>query len=291
MARPLRRDYVGAVHHVFVRGNARSAIAVDAVDHERLLDLLGRTSARFELVCHAWCFLPNHFHLLLTSQLGNLSRAMHWFGTCTAHSFNHRHERSGHLYQGRFGSKVVEDDAYLLELARYLPLNPVRAGLCSSPEDWPWSSHAATTGLREAHRFLDTELLISALGSVDAYVAWVRAGVDPAILDERGFRRPRPTPSLAAVLTDRSDAAIARARSHGYSQAAIGRHLGVSQKQVSRRLAASSAASQLAVAGRRMTFARRPLVASSSSSSSTSPRGPGSRSLVSFLPSPPTGSG
>jgi putative transposase len=243
MARPLRQDYVGAVHHVFVRGNARSAIAVDAVDHERLLDLLGRTSARFELVCHAWCFLPNHAHLLVTSQLGNLSRAMHWFGTCSAHSFNHRHERSGHVYQGRFGSKVVEDDAYLLELARYLPLNPVRAALCSSPEAWPWSSYAATTGLREAHRFLDTELLINALGSVDAYAAWVGAGVDPAILDERGLRRPQPTPSLAAVLTDRSDTAIARARSHGYSQAAIGRHLGVSQKQISRRLAASSVAS------------------------------------------------
>jgi putative transposase len=291
MARPLRRDYVGAVQHVFVRGNARSAIAVDAVDYERLLDVLGRTSARFELVCHAWCFLPNHFHLLVTSRLGNLSRAMHWFGTCTAHSFNHRHERSGHLYQGRFGSRVVEDDAYLLELARYLPLNPVRAGLCSSPEDWPWSSHAATTGLRVAQRFLDTDLLMRALGSVDAYVAWVRAGVDPAILDERGFPRLQPAPSLAVVLTDRSDAAIARARSHGYSQAAIGQHLGVSQKQISRRLAASSPANQFADARQRMSFARRSPVASSSSSSSTAPRGPGSRSVVSFSPPPPTGSG
>jgi putative transposase len=237
MARPLRRDYTGAVHHVFVRGNARSAIAVDAADHERMLELLGRTTARFDLVCHAWCFLPNHAHLLVTSRLGNLSRAMHWFGTCSALSFNRRHDRSGHLYQGRFGSKVVEDDAYLLELARYLPLNPVRAGLCGAPEDWPWSSHAATTGSAATQWFLDASLLIRSLGSVDAYVAWVEEGVDATILDERGLRRP---PALPVLLADGSDDAITRARSHGYSQAAIGQHLGLSQKQISRRLAASS---------------------------------------------------
>ena len=101
--------------------------------------------------CHAWCFLPNHSHLLVTSKLGNLSRAMHWLGTCTAQTFNQRHERSGHLYQGRFGSRLIEDDDYLLELARYLPLNPVRAELCDAPEDWPWSSYSATAGL-QPHR-------------------------------------------------------------------------------------------------------------------------------------------
>jgi putative transposase len=240
MARPLRRDYAGAVHHVFVRGNARSALAVDAEDQDRALELFGRTTARFEVLCHAWCFLPNHAHLLVTSQLGNLSRAMHWFGTSTACSFNRRHERSGHLYQGRFGSKVVEDDAYLLELARYLPLNPVRAGLCCSPEDWPWSSHAATAGLQTARWFLDPGLLIRSLGSVEAYVAWVEAGVDASVLDDCGFLRSAPPP-LAVLLADDSDAAIASARSQGYSQAAIGRHLGVSQTQIGRRLAAAAA--------------------------------------------------
>jgi REP element-mobilizing transposase RayT len=226
---------------VYVRGNARSALAVDARDQERALELLGRTTARFDLVCHAWCFLPNHAHLLVTSQLGNLSRAMHWFGTCTAHSFNRRHERSGHLFQGRFGSKVVEDHAYLLELARYLPLNPVRAGLCRSPEEWPWSSHAATAGLRAARWFLDCGLLIGLLGSVDAYVDWVEGGVDASILDEHGFRRPPPPPSLQVLLTDGSNASITCAQSHGYSQAAIARHLGVSQSQISRRLVAATA--------------------------------------------------
>jgi REP element-mobilizing transposase RayT len=234
--RPLREDFPGAVHHVFVRGNARSAIAVDALDQERALDLLERTASRFELGCHAWCFLPNHAHLLVTSRLGNLSRAMHWLGTCSACSFNRRHERSGHLFQGRFGSKLVGDDAYLLELARYLPLNPVRAGLCSAPEAWPWSSYAATAGLRPAPWFLDSAPFVDLLGSGDAYVAWVGGGVDATVLDERGFRQPAPRPLLPGVLCDDSDAAIMCAQAHGYSQAAIAHHLGISQAQVNRRL-------------------------------------------------------
>ena len=121
--------------------NVSLAVALDDADYEQSLTLLARAVPRFGLRCHAWCYLPNHSHLLLTSELGNLSRAMHWLGTCTAQSFNQRHERSGHVYQGRFGSRLVKDEGYLLELARYLPLNPVRAGLCSSPGDWPWSSY------------------------------------------------------------------------------------------------------------------------------------------------------
>jgi REP-associated tyrosine transposase len=88
-------DYPGATHHVFNRGVARSVVAVDGIDYSHALNLLEQMIARFELRCHAWCYLPNHFHLLLTSQLGNLSDAMHWLGTCTAAAFNLRHERSG----------------------------------------------------------------------------------------------------------------------------------------------------------------------------------------------------
>ncbi len=165
MPRHLRQDYPGATHHVFVRGVARTAVAVDAADYERALTLLERAVSRFELQCHAWCYLPNHSHLLVTSRLGNLSRAMHWLGTCTAQSFNQRHARVGHLYQGRFGSRLVADERYLLELARYLPLNPVRNGLCDAPGDWPWSSYGATAGLRERPGFLDSGELLSLLGS------------------------------------------------------------------------------------------------------------------------------
>ena len=135
------------MHHVFTRGMSRIAVALDDADYEKSLTLLARAVPRFGLRCHAWCYLPNHSHLLLTSELGNLSRAMHWLGTCTAQSFNQRHEHSGHVYEGRFGSRLVNDEGYLLELARYLPLNPVRAGLCTAPGDWPWSSYSATAGI------------------------------------------------------------------------------------------------------------------------------------------------
>jgi putative transposase len=240
MPRQPRLDYPGAVHHVFLRGNARSPVALDDEDHQRALKMLERAASRFELVCHAWCYLPNHSHLLVTSKLGNLSSAMHWLGTCSAHSFNRRHERSGHLYQGRFGSKLVEDDAHFAELARYLPLNPVRAGLCRTPEDWPWSSYAATVGLRPPPRFLDSREIVATAGSVRAYVSWVAAGVDETILDECGFQQPAPRPSLVSLLAEGSDHSITSAHSHGYTQSAIAKHLGVSQSQISRRLAAYS---------------------------------------------------
>jgi REP-associated tyrosine transposase len=234
----MRYDYPGATHHVFVRGVARSAVAEDAADYQRTLVLLERTVSRFELVCHAWCCLPNHTHLLVTSQQGNLSHAMHWLGTCTAQSFNRRHERSGHLYQGRFGSRLVEEDEYFLELARYVALNPVRAGLCRSPDDWLWSSYAATVGLRAAPPFLDAAAFLGMLGSADAYIAWVAAGLDATVLDANGVPRPPPRASLASLLFDDSDRAIALAHfRHGYSQAAIARHLGVSGSQICRRLA------------------------------------------------------
>jgi REP element-mobilizing transposase RayT len=188
--------------------------------------------------CHAWCYLPNHSHLLVTSQLGNLSDAMQWLGTCTAQSFNRRHERTGHLFQGRFGSKLVEDDEYLLELARYVPLNPVRAGLCRSPDEWFWSSYAATAGLKPRPWFLDAAVFLGALGSADAYVAWVADGVLSSALDDLGAPQPKPQPELAILLADGSDSAIARAHfQHGYSKAAIAQHLDLSRWQIHRRLA------------------------------------------------------
>ena len=241
MARPLRKDYVGASHHVFVRGVARSAISTGAADYERALHLLEQVVAGFEIQCHAWCFLPNHSHFLVTSTLGNLSRAMHWFGTCTAQSFNQRHERSGHVYQGRFGSRLIEDDDYWLELARYVPLNPVKAELCAVPEDWPWSSYAATTGVRPSPWFLDDRPLVNKLGSPTAYADWVAEGVLSTWLDEHGAPLLPRRPPLSDLLAHATDAAIARAHfRHGYTKAAIATHLGVSRAQIRRRLTPST---------------------------------------------------
>jgi putative transposase len=237
MARPLRLDYPGAVHHVFVRGVARSPVAVDEEDFERSLMLLERAIPRFGLHCHAWCFLPNHSHLLVTSELGNLSRAMHWLGTCTAQSFNQRHARAGHLYQGRFGSRLVADDEYLLELARYVPLNPVKAGLCASPEDWRWSSYAATAGLLAVPAFLHTLTLFGLLGSPGSYATWVADGIPASVLDEDGAPRPPERVPLETILADPSERALASAHfRHGYTKAEIARHLGISRGQVRNRL-------------------------------------------------------
>ena len=120
--------------------------------------------------------MPNHSHLLVTSQLKNISPAMQWLGARTAESFNRRYERSGHLYQGRFGSRLVEDDGYLLELARYLPLNPVKAGLCESPADWAWSSYSATAGL-VSEPVSRNAVVLRSLVRCDAYGAWVADGL------------------------------------------------------------------------------------------------------------------
>src|SRR4051794_23929573 len=204
MSRPLRLDYPGATHHIFTRGVARSAIAHDSGDYERALDLLERAASRFELQCHAWCYLPNHSHLLVTAELGNISQAMHWIGTCTAQAFNQRHQRTGHLYQGRFGSRLVDDDSYFLELARYLPLNPVRGGLCSTPCEWPWSSYAATVGLEPRPSFLDSSAFVAMLGSIDAYTRWVDDSASPSLLDDRGMPLPPPRAPLETLLTDDS---------------------------------------------------------------------------------------
>jgi REP element-mobilizing transposase RayT len=221
-----------------MRGVARSPIALDQADSEHALFLLARTVSRFEIRCHGWCYLPNHAHFLFTSELGNLSRAMHHLGMCMAQAFNQRYDRPGHLFQSRFGSRLISDDRYLLELARYLPLNPVRAGLCDKPADWPWSSYAATAGLAKPPWFLDSGKLIEMLGSVEEFVSWVGEGLRESALDEHGIPLPPPKPSLASLLPGDSDRGIAIAHfEHGYSKLAIANHLGVSDSQIGRRLA------------------------------------------------------
>jgi putative transposase len=237
MPRKPRLDYRGATHHVFVRGVARSVIATDDADYERALFFLERTVARFEITCHSWCYMPNHTHLLVTSQLGNLSKAMHWLGMNTAQTFNRRHERSGHLYQGRFGSRLVDSDAYLLELARYLPRNPVRAELCEAAAEWPWSSYSSTVGIVTPPWFLDTSRVLEELGSSRAFAAWVAEDDGGGYLDADGFPLPPVRIPLDEILSDFSDDAIAIAYyEHGYSMAAIARHLGISPAQIRRRL-------------------------------------------------------
>jgi len=160
MARPLRIDIPGALHHVTSRGNERRPIFFDDHDRSMFLTLLGQAVHRFRWSLTAWVLMTNHFHLLVHTPEPNLSRGMHWLNGVYAGWFNRRHKRSGHLFQGRFHSYFVEKESYLREVLRYVVLNPVRAKMVSSPGDYRWSSFRATAGLEPAPDWLDvTEVL------------------------------------------------------------------------------------------------------------------------------------
>jgi REP element-mobilizing transposase RayT len=150
MARPLRIEFPGAVYHITSRGNGRQRIFQDDVDNRKFLELLGKTIERFHWACHAYCLMVNHYHLLIETPEANLSKGMHHLNAGFCQAYNRRHDTVGHLLQGRFKAIVVDRESYLLELARYIVLNPVRAGMVDRPEDWPWSSYCATAGLPAA---------------------------------------------------------------------------------------------------------------------------------------------
>ena len=161
MARPLRIEYPGALYHVTSRGNARAKIYVDEVDQKTFLDVLDFVVKRFNWLCHAYCLMGNHYHLLIETPDANLSRGMRQLNGIYTQKFNWKRHRSGHLLQGRYKAILVDKDEYLLELSRYLMLNPVRAGLAESPEDYAWSSYRATVGKTEAPEFLTTDWLLA----------------------------------------------------------------------------------------------------------------------------------
>lgn len=120
MAKPLRIEFPRALYHVTSRGNARQRIFDDDADRLALLDLLGLVTERFRWLCHAKCLMDNHYHLLIETPEGNLSRGMRELSGRYAHNYNRRHHRNGHLPQGRYKPILVERDSYLLELSRYV---------------------------------------------------------------------------------------------------------------------------------------------------------------------------
>jgi putative transposase len=182
MARPLRIEYEGAVYHVTSRGNAREDVYQDDKDRSRFLKILGDVVARFNWICHAYCLMQNHYHLLIETPEADLSRGMHLLNGVYTQWFNREHRRVGHLYQGRFKATLVEKENYLLELARYIVLNPVRAGIVKQASDWPWSSYGATAGLNTRSEWLNTDWLLSQFGSSrkgasTAYRRFVQQGI------------------------------------------------------------------------------------------------------------------
>ncbi len=146
MARPLRISYPGTVYHVTARGNDRQAIVRDKADRQRFVRTLADMIEHYQVCCHAWVLMENHYHLVLEAPQANLSQAIRHLNGVYTQAFNRGHQRVGHLFQGRFKAIPVEKETYLLELCRYVVLNPVRAGLVPHPRAWRWSSYRATAG-------------------------------------------------------------------------------------------------------------------------------------------------
>jgi REP element-mobilizing transposase RayT len=157
MSRPLRIEFPGAVYHVTSRGDRREPIYRDDDDRLAQLDVIAHAMDRFDAQVLAYCQMGNHYHLVLHTRQANLSRLMRHVNGVYTQAFNRRHDLVGHLLQGRFKAILVDRDAYLLALCRYVERNPVAAGLVRTPQDWPWSSCRAHLGLEGTPPWLDTE--------------------------------------------------------------------------------------------------------------------------------------
>jgi len=164
MARPLRIEFPGAVYHVTSRGNARQPIFTDDEDKGGFLDILSMVVKRFHWLCHAYCLMKNHYHLLIETPNGNLSKGMRELNGVYTQRFNQRYRRVGHLFQGRYKAILVEKDPHLLSLCRYVVLNPVRIGLIKRPEQWRWSSYGATMGIMSGPSCLTIDWILSQFG-------------------------------------------------------------------------------------------------------------------------------
>jgi putative transposase len=266
VARPLRLQIAGGIYHVRARGNSRAAVYRDERDRRVFLEILGPVVDRFGWICHAYCLMGNHYHLLVQTPLPNLSIGMRQLNGVYAQRFNKRHGRVGHVFEARFGASLVEEDAYFREVARYIVLNPVRARLVEHPSQWPWSSYRATAGQALRPPFLTIAPLLR--GFADDYVraqrryaAFVLAGIgveapdsianvytgSAGFADRHAPKRPvrevprrqwdPVPPSLETVFAEHDGDAIAHAyRSYGYTLTQIAAHLGVHYSTVSRRL-------------------------------------------------------
>jgi len=182
MTRPLRLEFPGAVYHLTARGDRRGDIFLDATDRQTFLKLLEKEVRQQAWRLYAYCLMSNHYHLLVETPDGNLVAGMRRLNGAYTQAFNRRHGRVGHVLQGRYKSIVVDRDAYLLELARYIVLNPVRANMVKRVEDWPWSSYLVTAGKAAAADWLEADWLMRQFGDEtaaarDAYRRFVRAGM------------------------------------------------------------------------------------------------------------------
>ena len=183
MTRPLRIEYAGAVYHVTSRGNGRKPIFRDDEDRVGLLNLLEEVNDRHHWLCYAYCLMDNHYHLVVETPDGNLSKGMRQLNGVYTLRFNKRHDNLGHVFQGRYKAILVQKEGHLLEVCRYVVLNPVRAKAVKSPERWKWSSYRGTVGIEKPHPCLTIDWVLGQFGTKREeaerkYRAFVRDGID-----------------------------------------------------------------------------------------------------------------
>jgi len=234
MARPLRIEFPGAVYHITSRGDGRDDIYYSDEDRERFLKVLSHVVERFGWVCHAWCLMTNHYHLMIETPKGNLSKGMRQLNGVYTQQFNRAHGRVGHVFQGRYKAILVEKDAHLLELSRYIVRNPLAAGMVKSVKDWDWSSYRSTAGLERTPDFACTSWILEQFGgSTVRYKEYVdKACIDDAplkpakgshVLGGEAFRRIAQKNIHANSEAPRSQQYIARLSLTEIQKNALGR--------------------------------------------------------------------
>ncbi|MFT6099503.1 MAG: REP element-mobilizing transposase RayT [Arenicella sp.] len=181
MSRPLRLEFAGALYHVTSRGDRQEDIYDDDADRRLFIETLGHVCESYNWDCHAYCLMSNHYHLMIETPDANLSKGMRHLNGVYTQSYNRRHRRVGHVFQGRYKAIHVEKESYLLELARYIVLNPVRAEMVRTAHEWPWSSYRATSGQISAFSWLNAHWLLTAFGAtksvgVAGYTRFVAQG-------------------------------------------------------------------------------------------------------------------
>lgn len=151
MARPYRLQNENCLYHIMSRGDDHKRIYTRSGDYGKFMNYVVKAKERYQFYLYAYCLMSNHFHLLLETRLPNISKIMHYIKGSYTTYYNIRHQRYGHLFQGRFKSIVVDKDRYLLELSRYIHLNPVRAGIVADPLEYPRSSYRGYLGKKDTY--------------------------------------------------------------------------------------------------------------------------------------------
>jgi len=185
MSRPLRLQYPGAVYHITSRCNGRQKIFKDQTDFFTFIDLLGKEILQQNWKCYAYCLMNNHYHLLIETPEGNLVNGMRRLNSVYTQKFNRRYKRIGHVLQGRYKSIIVEKENYLLELCRYIELNPLRARIVNEIEKWKWSSYRMRIGKANEPKWLDRDYILGQFGkskrkSIERYKEFVMEGIGSA---------------------------------------------------------------------------------------------------------------